>query len=97
MSHFKACADGCDGDKLPEDCMEIVDSYGYNEGWGHHSYSTLYRTSAGKLIAAHCGGCSCSGSGDWSYINSESDFRSGVSEFMLNDENESYKGANDSD
>lgn len=72
MSENEALLDGCDGDEkgLREalgESYSVLESTGEDYGYGHHSYNTIYRTSDGRLIHAECGGCSCGGSGSWSF------------------------------
>ena len=66
---------GCEGDVrgLSEalgDAYEVISSSGYDEDWGHHSFNTIFKASDGRFIHAECGGCSCGGSGSWSYQES---------------------------
>ena len=64
---------GCEGDReglrqARGDGYDVVKSYGNEQGYGHHSYNTIYKTNGGELIHAECGGCSCGGSGGWEYV-----------------------------
>lgn len=76
--HYEALIGGCgcDGDAkgLAEALGEhysVIESSGDDSiGYGHHSYNTIYRASDGCVIHAECGGCSCGGSGSWSYEDS---------------------------
>lgn len=72
---YEALIDGCDGDSeglkaaLGND-YTIIRCWGDDsEGYGHNSYNTIYQTANGKIIHAECGGCSCGGSGSWSYCD----------------------------
>jgi len=73
--HMQALLDYCDGDvaglkaSLGES-YSVVKSKGDDWGYGHHSYDTIYRATDGRLIHAECGGCSCGGSGTWTYVDS---------------------------
>lgn len=63
--------DGCEGDKeglvaALGDGFEVVWESFSNEGYGHHSYDQVLKTSDGRIVHAECGGCSCQGSGSWS-------------------------------
>ena len=76
----QACNDGCEGDSaglaeaLGEDFEVVYENYD-EAGWGHHSANAIFRLPDGRVIHANCGGCSCGGSGDWSYEASEEDAR----------------------
>lgn len=72
---FEALLDGCDGDSVGlrealGESYSIEKSTGEDYGYGSHSYNTIYKTSDGRIIHADCGGCSCGGSGNWSYESS---------------------------
>lgn len=76
LTDCEALLDYCDGDVAGlkaalGESYSVVWACGYDEGYGHHSYDTIYRTSDGRLVHAECGGCSCHGNGSWSYETSE--------------------------
>lgn len=76
VNDCQALLDGCEGDSgglkhALGDAYSLIWANGSNEGWGHHSYDTIYRATDGRVIHASCGGCSCYGTGDWSYETSE--------------------------
>lgn len=83
----QALLDGCEGDAdglraaLGEGAV-IVKSWGYEEGYGHHGYDTIWRTADGRIIHAECGGCSCEGSGSWSVCSSMTEAEQLVPEWM---------------
>lgn len=69
---YQTLNDGCDGDSdglrvALGDGFEVVDETICDEGWGHHSYNAIFKTADGRIVHAECGGCSCGGSGSWSY------------------------------
>ncbi len=69
---YSTLNDGCDGDSdglrlaLGDDyaiVSEHLDDYDYE-----HSYNAVFALPDGRYIHADCGGCSCGGSGHWSYV-----------------------------
>lgn len=75
---FDAVCGGCDGDRAGllvalGDGFEVLFTGGDYGGWGHHSANSTFKTADGKFVHANCGGCSCGGTGDWRYCDSEAD------------------------
>lgn len=75
------CADGCieDGDvKLMDEldkqkfCI-LAQAYRDHGGYSHHGCDGIFVLSDGRVISAHCGGCSCDGYGEWSFVESPYD------------------------
>jgi len=71
---YSTLADGCEGDRAGLEAALgtgyiVLAEHGYDGGWGHHGYDMIAVTADGKLISAHCGGCSCDGSGGWQYVD----------------------------
>jgi len=60
---------------------EVLACYGSDEGYGHHSYETIFLAHDGKVILAQCGGCSCGGSGSWSFEQSVQSARGAVPDY----------------
>jgi hypothetical protein len=76
--HVEALLDGCEGDAVGlraalGERYVVLMSWARNDGISEHDYNTIYRASDGRLIHAECGGCSCGGSGSWSYVDSIED------------------------
>lgn len=73
---YQTLNDGCDGDSaglcaaLGDDFDVMYENYDAH-GYGHHSANAIFRASDGRIIHAECGGCSCHGSGSWSYETDE--------------------------
>src|SRR5262245_47337354 len=70
----------------------VLEHYGYEEGWGHHGYETIYQTHDGRIIFASCGGCSCGGSGSWAYEDSVEEARENISEYERERRDSSEEG-----
>ncbi len=78
MSEVKyyTLADDCVGDSeglaaaLGAEFEVITENYDDSEGYGHHFADAVFRAHDGRIIHAECGGCSCEGSGSWSYCDS---------------------------
>lgn len=75
---YSTLNDGCEGDSeglamALGDAFELIREYCDDEGWGHHTYDAIFRATDGRYIHAECGGCSCGGSGSWSYAESVQD------------------------
>lgn len=73
---YNVLRDGCDGDSeglatALGDGFSVIYSNCDDYGYGHHSYDELFVTARGHWIHAECGGCSCRGSGTWSYCEDE--------------------------
>lgn len=72
VSPVQSLRDGCCGDtdglcaalKQPH---AVLYSACRDEGYGHHSYNEIIVLDDGRIIHAECGGCSCDGSGSWSF------------------------------
>lgn len=54
---------------------EVVWEGGGHEGYGHHSLNAVIKLADGRFIHAECGGCSCWGSGSWSFCADEEEAR----------------------
>jgi hypothetical protein len=72
MSEYEALLDGCEGDSAGLRAAlgasyKVLRSYCNDECY-EHSSNTIYEAETGQLIHAECGGCSCGGSGSWSYV-----------------------------
>lgn len=66
--------DGCIGDDAGyksalEAGYAVLDGHYSDEGWGHHSYDEVVVLEDGRVISAHCGGCSCEGHGSWEFVD----------------------------
>ena len=87
VNEVEALLDGCDGDSdglraALGNRYVILESWGHDEGYGHHGYNTIYRTEDDRLVHAECGGCSCDGSGSWSYVDDLDSGRKLVPEWL---------------
>jgi hypothetical protein len=76
VSEYQVLNDGCEGDveglrAALGDGYRVVWEHDDQQGYGHHSTDAIFETAEGKWIHAECGGCSCEGSGSWSYVESE--------------------------
>ena len=71
-TEYETLNDGCEGDSeglraaLGDAYVVVYEDYDA-EGWGHHGANAVFIATDGRLIGASCGGCSCGGSGGWSY------------------------------
>lgn len=76
MSEYQTLNDGCEGDSdglaaaLGTDFAVVFEEYDDSTGCGHHSADAIFRLSDGRIVHAECGGCSCEGSGSWSFEDS---------------------------
>ena len=70
---YQTLNDGCEGDSeglksaLGDGFEVVAEEYEDSIGWGHHSADAVFRLADGRIVHAECGGCSCGGSGSWSY------------------------------
>lgn len=87
MKDYQTLNDGCTGDDdglraaLGDDFEVVWENYDDAEGYGHHSADAVFRLADGRFVHAECGGCSCEGSGSWSYEESEAAARLMVPEW----------------
>jgi hypothetical protein len=71
---YQTMNDGCEGDSdglaaALDGAVLVWENYD-SEGYGHHSANAIFRLPDGRVIHAECGGCSCEGSGSWSFEDS---------------------------
>lgn len=74
-TEYRVLGDGCMGDQeglsaalaAGAPFVLIVQHYDDSEGYGHHGGDAVFALEDGRLIHASCGGCSCEGSGEWSF------------------------------
>lgn len=71
-------ADGCGGDSeglkaLLAQPHVVLSERCSHEDWGHHSCNVVVLLGDGRIVHAECGGCSCGGSGSWSFAETLED------------------------